>query len=141
MKLTTLLFFFALMQVAGATYSQVSKLTLNFKDRKLEEIFADIEKMTDYSIFYKNELIEHSALKTGRYDDREVFTVLNDVLKGENLRYEVKGKLIMILSDGHNSDTPFTTQQQVKIKGKVTDSSGAPLPGVTVRLKGTSFGT
>ncbi|MEL7589588.1 MAG: TonB-dependent receptor, partial [Prolixibacteraceae bacterium] len=45
------------------------------------------------------------------------------------------------LSDGRNSDTPFTTQQQVKIKGKVTDSSGAPLPGVTVRLKGTSFGT
>lgn len=141
MKLTTLLFFLALIQVTGASYSQVSKLTLNFKDRKLEEIFADIERMTDYSIFYKNELIENSGLKTGKYDNREVFTVLNDILKDENLHYEVKGKLIMILPGDQDSNDVVPAQQQQRVRGKVTDSSGAPLPGVTVRLKETSTGT
>jgi len=142
MKLTTLLFFLALMQVTASSFSQNSKLTLDFKDRKLEEIFSDIERMTDYSIFYKNELIEKSGLKTGKYNDRDVFAVLDDVLKDEKLSYEVRGKLILIVSKGQSDDgNAGFVQQPTNVKGKVTDSSGAPLPGVTVVVKGTTTGT
>lgn len=137
MKLTTLLFFLALMQVTASTYSQDSKLSLDFKNKKLEDVFFDIEKMTDYSIFYKNELIEHSGLKSGYYNNKDVFEVLDGVLKGENLAYEVKGKLILIVP----KDQANSAQQVTKVAGKVTDSSGGPLPGVTVVIKGTTKGT
>ncbi len=140
MKLTTVLFFLALMQVTASTYSQNSKLTLDFKNRKLEEIFSDIEQKTDYSIFYKNELIDKSGLKTGNYNDCDVFAILNDVLKDENLSYEVRGKLILIVSKGRSADATFT-QQSGNVKGKVSDASGAPLPGVSIIVKGTTAGT
>ena len=137
MKLTTLLFFLALMQVTATTYSQSSKLSLDFKNQKLEDIFFDIEQMTDYSIFYKNELIENSGLKTGSYNNREIFDVLDDVLRGENLSYEVKGKLILIVSTDQNN----SRQDPIDVIGRVTSATGEALPGVTVVIKGTTNGT
>ncbi|MFA5419407.1 MAG: TonB-dependent receptor, partial [Bacteroidales bacterium] len=86
--------------------------------------------------------IEHSVLKTGKYNDRDVFSVLDDVLKDEKLSYEVKGKLILIVLKGKYDDgNAGFIQQPPHVKGKVTDSSGAPLPGVTVVVKGTTTGT
>jgi TonB-linked outer membrane protein, SusC/RagA family len=37
--------------------------------------------------------------------------------------------------------TSTTDQKQKSVSGKVTDSTGAPLPGVTIRIKGTTQGT
>ncbi|HNX56453.1 MAG TPA: TonB-dependent receptor [Prolixibacteraceae bacterium] len=37
--------------------------------------------------------------------------------------------------------TSTTDQKQKSVSGKVTDSTGAPLPGVTIRVKGTTQGT
>ncbi|MGV8096573.1 MAG: SusC/RagA family TonB-linked outer membrane protein [Mangrovibacterium sp.] len=44
----------------------------------------------------------------------------------------------IVLSNSFNTSFP---QQALSVSGKVTDSSGAPLPGVTVVIKGTSQGT
>lgn len=138
MKLTTLFILVALMQVSAIGFSQSSKLSVNFENQSLEEVFSYIEQHTDYSIFYKNELIEKTKLKSGNYADTEVFHVLNDVLEGENLSYQIKGKIILIVPGDNiqNSD-----QQHETITGRVTDSSGSPLPGVTVVVKGTTNGT
>ena len=38
-------------------------------------------------------------------------------------------------------EEPSTSQQQKSVSGKVTDSMGAPLPGVSVSIKGTTNGT
>lgn len=40
----------------------------------------------------------------------------------------------------YSSDLPAVAQQQRTITGKVTDNAGAPLPGVTVVVKGTTVG-
>ncbi len=39
------------------------------------------------------------------------------------------------------SNSTILSQQTVSISGKVTDSSGSPLPGVTIVVKGTTIGT
>ncbi|MFV0378162.1 MAG: SusC/RagA family TonB-linked outer membrane protein, partial [Mangrovibacterium sp.] len=140
MKITTLLVLLTFMQVSAIGYSQSSKITMDFKNKSLEEIFTYIEQNTDYSILYKNELIENTALKSGNYTDRDVVEVLSDVLKGEQLNYSIKGKIILIVPD--ESAPPKPTQQQgKKVSGKVLDESGMALPGVTVVLKGTTVGT
>jgi len=40
-----------------------------------------------------------------------------------------------------NSENTYVAQQQKKISGKVIDNTGAPLPGVTIVLQGTTKGT
>lgn len=139
MKITTLLILLTFMQVSAIGYSQSSKISMDFKNKSLEEIFSYIEQNTDYSILYKNELIENAQLKSGNYTDRDVIEVLSDVLKGEHLNYNIKGKIILIVPD--NSSPGKATPQEKKISGKVLDESGEPLPGVTVVLKGTTVGT
>ena len=96
MKLTTLLFFVALLQVAAtSTYSQTQKISLNFQNKTLSEVFAVIEQNSDYSFFYKNELLKGAKLKTGHYENTMVSEVLDDVLRDENLTYTSKGKLVI----------------------------------------------
>ncbi len=142
MKLTAFLFFLAIMQVvANSSYSQSARLTLNFSNLSLEEVFSQIEQNSEYSIFYSNELLKGKGLKSGNFENAAVSEVLDRVLANEHLSYSVKGKIILIVSDAESSVQQSTTQQAKEVKGKVVDSTGSPLPGVTVIVKGTSNGT
>lgn len=45
-----------------------------------------------------------------------------------------------LLTDSKGKVDVEARQEKTVIKGKVTDSKGSPLPGVTVRIKGTNIG-
>lgn len=139
MKLTALLFFMALFQVSAISYSQ-TRLSLKFEKETLEAVFSKIEANSEFSIFYKNELIRDSKEVSGEYKNASVNEILDQVLKSEDLTYTVRGKLIMIVpkTEGLQEDN---APQQKSISGKVIDSTGAPLPGVSVVVKGTTNGT
>jgi TonB-linked SusC/RagA family outer membrane protein len=140
MKLTTLLFFVALFQVSANSYSQQTRLNLKFENESLESVFSKIEANSEFSIFYKNELIRNSAEVSGNFKDALIFEILDQILNSENLSYSIKDKLIVILPK-EEVESQMITQQQKSVTGKVTDSAGEPLPGVSIVLKGTTTGT
>jgi len=45
------------------------------------------------------------------------------------------------LKNNPEQNSVASEQQQKSVSGKVTDATGAPLPGVTIRVKGTTQGT
>ena len=139
MKLTTMFFFLALFQVSAHSYAQQKHLTLKFENETLESVFGKIEQNSEFSIFYKNELIKDSKEVTGEFNDALIFDILDQVLKTENLTYSVNGKLIIIVPK-EGGPTDLNGQQQKVISGKVTDSSGFQLPGVSIVVKGTTIG-
>ena len=140
MKVTTLLFFMALMQVSASSYSQQTRLSLKFEKETLESVFSKIEANSEFSIFYKNEMIQNSKAVTAEFKNALIFDVLDQVLKTENLTYTIRNKLIMIVpkTDGGIENN---SQQQRLVSGKVSETSGSTLPGVTVMVKGTTNGT
>lgn len=140
MKVTTLLFFLALLHVSANSFSQ-TRLNLKFEKETLEGVFSKIEANTDYSIFYKNDLVQNSKEITGEYKDASVNEILDQILKASNLSYTIKGKLIMIVPISEPAKGNNDQQQQKSVTGKVTDSTGGPLPGVSVVVKGTTTGT
>ena len=140
MKITTVLFFIALFQVSAKSYSQETRLSLKFDKETLENVFSKIEANSEFSIFYKNELIKNSKEVSGEFKDVLIFEILDQILKSENLSYTIKDKLIMIVPKDYVANENSTQQQGKKITGKVTDSSGASLPGVSVVVKGTTTG-
>jgi len=140
MKITTMLFFIALFQVSARSYSQETRLSLKFDNETLENVFSKIEANSEFSIFYKNELIKNSKEVTGEFKDVLIFTILDQILKSENLTYTIKDKLIMIVPKDYVANENAAQQQGKKITGKVTDSGGSSLPGVTVVVKGTTSG-
>jgi len=138
MKLTTLILFIPLFQVAAHSYAQETRLNLKFENETLENVFSKIEQSSDFSIFYKNELIKNSKEVSGDFKNVLIFEVLDQILKTENLTYSVKDKLIMIVPK--ESATTEMGSQQKSVAGKVTDASGGSLPGVSVVVKGTTIG-
>ena len=62
-------------------------------------------------------------------------SVMKEVLKGTGLRYRIQDRIILLEKAPQES-----SEQKFKVIRSVKDEDGAPLPGVTVMIKGTTMG-
>ena len=67
----------------------------------------------------------------------KVEDILDNIFRGTNIDYKIVNRQILL---SNKFTTVLTANQKINLTGKVTDSSGIPLPGVTVVIKGTSQG-
>jgi TonB-dependent starch-binding outer membrane protein SusC len=143
MKLTCLLLTIALVQVSAETYSQTKKLTLNLKDAPLAVLFEEIEKTSEFNFFYDSSGLDLSRKVTVTVENSNIEEVLDVIFSDSDISYEIFDRYIIIKSKRSAIDGErfLTKQQQGLVSGKVTDSGGQPLPGVTVIIKGTTQGT
>ncbi|MFA5329149.1 MAG: TonB-dependent receptor [Prolixibacteraceae bacterium] len=140
MKLMMVLIcFVGLLSSFGKSYSQNTKLSVEFKSSTIESVLNYIESRTDYSFMYDNKKIDVSRKINISAKDKTVEAIL-DQLFDNGVSYKMIGKHIIIT---HREEQPSISsdQQQKSISGKVTDSSGAPIPGVSIVVKGTTTGT
>lgn len=134
MKLAIFLVVFTVLQsLAGTVLSQTSTLTLNIQQTKVENILLQIENQSNYVFLYNKDLIDVEKVASINVKGASVDEVLNILFEGSNVNYKLVGRQIVL--------SPTYSQQQSKVTGKVTDSSGGPLPGVSVVIKGTTNGT
>lgn len=128
---------FMIQSYAVETQAQSSRLNIRFENNTLKEVFQKLKDQSEFSFVYKDELINSVNKISGNFKDEEVTDLLDKVLQNTGLTYMIKGRAIVILP----GDAEVVAGQQRPVSGKVSDSSGAPLPGVSVVLKGTSVGT
>lgn len=140
MKLVTLFLFVAVMHVAAASYSQTTKLKIVGQNLSIGEILDRIENQSDFSFFFNANQIDLSKRMDITADNQMVSKILDQILAGSGLTYTVNNKLIVIHKPGE-SDNVMNSQQTSKVTGKVIDSTGGPLPGVSIVVKGTTNGT
>jgi len=139
MKLQCLFILGLLIQsYANVSQAQTKRLNLQFQNNSLKEVLQTLEEQTDFSFIYKDELINSKTNISADFKERLITEVLDNILQDEGLTYTIKGKAIVILPKDRGV---MSVQQQLTVRGKITDSSGSPLPGVTVIIKGTTQGT
>ncbi|MCG6190522.1 TonB-dependent receptor [Maribellus maritimus] len=132
MRFTLFLFFLSLFQTFATTgYSQDARVSLNIKNSSVGEVLRDIEEQTDYFFLYNNKLVDVNRLVTVNCKDRKVENVLEQIFDGTDVDFVLKDRMIVLTNQ---------LEQQIKVTGKVTDSNGVPLPGVTVLVPGTTIG-
>ena len=139
MKITCFFLLATFIQISAATYSQSAKLSLNYEKVKLSELLENIEKSSNYRFFYDSEVVDLSKVVSLDMKNSNIQDVLDEVL-GSEFVYEIIDKHLIILKNRESNSDLSKSVQQSSIKGKVTDSSGSPLPGVTVVVKGTTRG-
>lgn len=140
MRLTILALFLSIFgSWASQGYSQTTRLTLEAKDLKIEEFLRHIEDQSEYRFFYSGK-IDIDRTISGTFENKLITEILDIVLKEANIKYEIKGRQIILSPAGFPSST-LNEQKRKTISGNVTDSSGAPLPGVSVVVKGSTTGT
>ncbi|MCX6238020.1 MAG: TonB-dependent receptor [Bacteroidia bacterium] len=139
MRLIVLLFFVSLMHVSASVYSQKTRLNIKVENATLQQVFKALQEQSEFDFFYKNEQIPADARVSVEFQNESVEVILNQILNGTGLTYHVLDKDIVISSKGI-ADNENSQQQQNVVKGKVTDQSGAALPGASVMVKGTTNG-
>lgn len=130
-----LLFFCVFSLMAENSHSQNVRVTINQNNVQLETILNEIESQTDYLFIYK-ENVDVKIRKSISASNKPVTEVLSALLSNSSITYKMEGNHIILAL---NEDLAATEQNEVT--GMVTDTSGEPLAGVTVLLKGASKGT
>jgi len=139
MKLTLILILLNVCVAFSSTYSQQTKFTLSGENVSIRDVLSNVESKSEYRFFFNNELINLNQRVNYRIEEGTIFQLLDQVLLQNGIQYEVKDRTI-ILSPKSSNEPNIAAQQQHSVSGKVTDPSGAPLPGVSVVIKGTSVG-
>lgn len=131
-----------LVLVVGLTTSyaesdaQTARLNLKFTKGTVKDVLEEIEHQTNLSFMYDNDVFKVNRQISIEAENETLKSVVDKLISGENLKYEMVNRYIVITSDKE----PSANQQDNKVTGKVADSSGATLPGVSVVVKGTNKG-
>lgn len=112
--------------------AQNAIIKLSSKMLSMGELFAEIEKQTDYLVVFSNREVDTSHKLTLTKTTTKVSDCLDEVLSEGNLKYEFTNKYIVL------SNKPVAAQQSNKtITGIVTDSNDEPIIGANVVEKGS----
>lgn len=137
MKLTLLLIMLTVFSsLAADLYSQNTKLSLEYQNEKIVTVLREIEDKSEYRFFY-NEEVDVTSNVSIDVTNAPIQTVMDEVFRDKNVNYEIIGRQVILRAGVKMNQS----QQPANVNGKVTDSSGQPLPGVTVVVKGTTAGT
>ena len=139
MKLTVFFICFSVLSsIAAGTFSQSAKISLNLEQTTIKDVLKEIENTSNYYFLYNNDLINVDKEVSLKVDNKEITEVLDQIFKGDQVKYMVIDRQIIISPIDTENNTVISQQ---KITGKVTDTQGEPLPGVTVVIKGSTIGT
>lgn len=145
MKLTAFLIFLFTMQVTATVYSQNKKLTIDLQGTSIKEVLQKIEAQSEYRFIYENEKVNLDEKVSIRVKDEKVENILKMLFEKDGVNYSItENNLILINPSGQQMKNVGQelngSQQQKSVSGKVTDNTGAGLPGVSVVVKGTTNG-
>ena len=142
MKLTV---FLLLVSVAGVlanrSYSQTKMLNLNIREATVKEVLKSIEEQSEFHFLYSENLINVERKVNLTIENKKMEQVLNLIFEGTDVEYSIRDRFIILTTPEIRTEDIEVLQQQKTVSGKVTDTSGSPLPGVTLVIKGTTQGT
>lgn len=146
-----LLFCFTLSS-AATLFSQVTSLSLDLNSISIREVCNKIEKESDYYfVFSDNSKSALNRKVSINAKSKSINEILDNVLSDTDLAYNVIDKQVIIYKSSNETkeaETQKTVNQQVRtsgdkagrIQGRVVDTEGLPLPGVTITVQGSTRG-
>ena len=138
MKLTVFLLFIACLQVSAAAYSQ--QINLAEKDAPVARVLQQIQEQSGYNFFYNSKAVGEAGTISITLKNATVEEALNELFKNRPFTYSIENKTIVVkqVEPSFLDKIRSALNIAVTVSGRVTNELGEPLPGVTVRQKGTT---
>lgn len=133
MRMTGLLLTTVCLQVAAKGNGQ--NITLHVKNATLPKVFREISRQSNYQIFINDRLLKNVKKITLDLSQASLTETLNACLSDESLSYVILNKTVVIQKK--EQPAAVVPPPPVEISGTVTDDKGTPLPGATIRIKGS----
>lgn len=121
--------------LAIESYSQKTKLSLDFTRSRLVQVLDEIENQTDFYFLFNEKLIDMNKEINIHAKDQKINEILESLFKDTNIEYQIIDRKIVL-----SPKDSYQSQQKVTVSGKVQDTEKQPLPGVSVVVKGTTQG-
>lgn len=134
MKLSLLIVLTAFLQTYGKGFAQ--KVNIKVENAQLLTVFDQLREQTGFDFIYNFDLIKKAKPVSLDFRNAPLGEVLDQCLSRQALTYRIENTTV-IIKKAQKEDVVFLrlTEPPVNISGKITDDKGAPLPGVTVRVK------
>ncbi|MDR0766070.1 MAG: SusC/RagA family TonB-linked outer membrane protein [Odoribacteraceae bacterium] len=127
---------FCLLLCGHATGFSQRRVTLPAAEITYRQLFEQVRDQTGCIVMYSNDMLNRDDKVKVDCKHAPLDDVLDAALSPRGLGHETDGDFILIVKRRPNAQV-----ERVTISGKVSDVAGNPLPGVTVRVKGTTRGT
>ncbi|QRY55566.1 SusC/RagA family TonB-linked outer membrane protein [Sphingobacterium siyangense] len=126
--------------------ARAQRVSISAKGLPLQKVLTEISKQAKHILIYDEKDLKDSKVVTTRFTDKPMTEALDIVLEGQRVRYTIKGRSIVISrfskeAKESSRKIPSISEQQDAIRGRVTDSAGNALAGVTVQVKGKNIRT
>ena len=120
--------------------AQTNSITLNAKKASLESVLENIERQTDYRFFYSRNVIDINTPVSIEGSGMTINQTLDKLFATTDITYVINKKQI-VLNKANSADASTPTDKKINVTGRVSDSTGEPLVGVTVTASGMQGGT
>lgn len=144
-NITSILLLVAILQVSATSLAQ-PYITYTNNDATLSQVFREIKRQTDYTVFYSAKKLNDSRKINAQFQQTDLKEVLAKCLEGQPLAFTIDEKTIIIteneksapvISKKNEDATANLVQGYPEVHGRVVDSVGQPLAGASVRVLNT----
>jgi TonB-linked SusC/RagA family outer membrane protein len=134
MKLILLFTCVMTLHVSASVFSQQITLNQDIKGQTIRNVLKLIEKESNVRFFYNEEYKQLNEVVMHDVNNGPLSEMLDKVLATANLTFKViENNFVVVYPKG--------ILQETKVTGTITDAvNGAPLPGVSIHVEGTSIG-
>ena len=126
------------LHLSANSFSQ-TRVSLNMKDATVQEVFSNLEKMTDYTFLYKLDLVGKCGKVNVEATNKDFSQLLEDLLSPLGLSFKIDDRVVVITA-ARVKDEKKDEKKMITIKGRLFMADSTTVPGATVILKGTSTG-
>lgn len=137
MRLSFFLCLVSVLQVSAAT-SYAQKISLNKSNASLAATLKEIHKQSGFSVLYNAKMLKKAVPVNVNLQNVDIEDALKECFLNQPFSYVINNNTIVVTPKIEESKP---VQAPVTITGIVKDNKGIPLPGVSIRVKGTDVGT
>lgn len=143
MRLTLFLLLIFTLTASAKSFSQ--KVNFSAKSVRLEKALNEIRQQTGYAFVWDQQVISKLPPIDVSLKGADLTEALKTIFDGLPLTYRVQGKVIYVgsrspVSVDPQKGAPIILQPR-QVHGRVTDSAGNPISGVSIVIKNTRRGT
>lgn len=136
MRISVILLVIGIGQIYAAdSYSQSTRLNLDFRATELSEVLKSIEAQSEFYFLYNVKLLDVNRQVNLHARNELIMTILDRLFAGTDITYTIIDRKIILAPKYLSREG-----QGYSVSGVVKDERGSPMPGVSVQVQGTQNG-
>ena len=140
MLITGLLLYHLQGYSSNLAYAQEQSFTFHLQNVTIAKVLQTIEEQSEFIFMYRADLFDVSKKVSVKADKMEVAQILDQILAGTGVTYEINDRQILLKKDA-TQNVPQQSGKKKTIRGIVTDdATQEPIIGATIMIKGSNTG-